>query len=97
MTFDTAVDNLRPFVPRGHGRRICIIWFQGQHKTYTDYKAKIVGVIEKQKREFVGRDNTHRSHKGIGNASLDHTYSGRPKTNLIYRAELKFKTVLEIR
>lgn len=46
LTFDTAVDNLRPFVPRGHGRRICVIWFQGQYKTYTDYKAKIVGVIE---------------------------------------------------
>ena len=47
LTFDTAVDNLRPIVPRGHNRKICVIWFQGQYRTYTDFNTKVVGIIEK--------------------------------------------------
>ncbi len=47
LTFDTDTDNLRPVVPRHHDRKICVIWFQGEYKTYTDYKTRIVGIIER--------------------------------------------------
>ncbi len=47
LTFDTDVDNFRPVVPRGHGCKICLIWLQGQYKTYTNYRTRIVGIIEK--------------------------------------------------
>ena len=47
LTFDEDVDNIRPVVPRKHGCKICLIWLQGQYKTYTDYKTSIVGIIEK--------------------------------------------------
>lgn len=47
LTFDTAVDNLRPFVPRDHGRSFCVLWFRGQYNTYKDFKTSIVGIIEK--------------------------------------------------
>lgn len=46
LTFDTQVDNLRPVVPRHHGQKICVIWFQGEYKTYTNYQTRIVGIIE---------------------------------------------------
>lgn len=47
LTFNTGVDNLRPVVPRHQNRSMCVIWLQGQYKTYTDFKTKIVGIIEK--------------------------------------------------
>ena len=46
LTFDTEVDNLRPIVPRNHGRKVCVIWFQGQYLTYKDYNTKVVGIID---------------------------------------------------
>jgi len=47
LTFDTDQDNLRPIVPRDHGCKRCLVWFQGEYRTYTDYKTRIVGLIER--------------------------------------------------
>ena len=47
LTFDATVDNLRPIVPRHHGRSICVIWFQGQYRTYEQFETRIMGIIEK--------------------------------------------------
>jgi hypothetical protein len=47
LTFDTDADNIRPVVPRRHNCTICLIWLQGQYKTYTNYNTSIVGIIEK--------------------------------------------------
>lgn len=46
LTSDTDGDNIRPFVPREHGCRTCVIWLQGQYKTYTHYNTRIVGIVE---------------------------------------------------
>ncbi len=47
LTFDSEVDNIRPIVPRNHGCTHCVIWLQGEYRTYTDYQTRIVGIIEK--------------------------------------------------
>jgi len=31
LTFDKDADNLRPFVPRSHKRKICVIWLHGHY------------------------------------------------------------------
>ena len=46
LTFDDQTDNLRPVVPRAHGCKVCVLWFQGRYSRYTDFKTRIVGIIE---------------------------------------------------
>jgi rhamnogalacturonyl hydrolase YesR len=48
LTFDPHVDNLRPFVPRKHRHKICVIWLRGKYHTYTDYHTEIAGILEKK-------------------------------------------------
>lgn len=46
LTFDVARDNLRPVVPRVHGRgeRPCVVWLRGEYRSYTDYRIDIYGL-----------------------------------------------------
>lgn len=46
LTFDSDADNFRPIVPRNHGYETCLVWMQGQYRTYTDYNTAIVGIVE---------------------------------------------------
>jgi len=41
LTFNTDVDNLRPFVPHNHKHKICVIWFQGRYDSFTDFKQRL--------------------------------------------------------
>lgn len=46
LTFDVQADNLRPFVPRQHGRKDapCVMWMRGDYRSYTDYRTDIFGI-----------------------------------------------------
>ena len=45
VTTDSVADNLRPYVPRRNGGEPCVLWFQGNYRTYTDYTCSIVGLF----------------------------------------------------
>jgi hypothetical protein len=46
MTFASSVDNLRPIMPKGCGRRTVLLWMRGKYDSYTNYNTRIVGIIE---------------------------------------------------
>lgn len=43
VTSGSASDNLRPFVPEGHGRSRALVWFRGTYTTYLDYDCDVYG------------------------------------------------------
>ncbi|GAA5495185.1 hypothetical protein Rhal01_01360 [Rubritalea halochordaticola] len=43
VTMDSAVDNIRPFVPRGHGLGESVLWLQGTYSSYQNYNTKVNG------------------------------------------------------
>ena len=45
LTRDSAVDNLRPIVPRSSGRGEILLWLRGTYKAYTDYALEAVGLL----------------------------------------------------
>ena len=45
ITSNSAVDNLRPYVPRRNGGERCVIWFRGTYASYTSYASSIVGLF----------------------------------------------------
>ena len=47
LTFDVAMDNLRPFVPRQTTLKTCVLWFRGTYITFGKYDTDIVGILEK--------------------------------------------------
>jgi hypothetical protein len=46
LTFDSPQDNLRPIVPPGHGYDRALLWFHGSYRTYTDYDARVLAILE---------------------------------------------------
>jgi hypothetical protein len=46
VTQNSAVDNLRPIVPRGMGRETMLVWMRGVYHSYTKYNTQIVGLQE---------------------------------------------------
>lgn len=45
VTVDSAMDNLRPIVPPGHGRQECLVWFYGTYTSYTNFSTKVIARI----------------------------------------------------
>lgn len=43
VTKDSAEENLRPYLPRGHGGSPAVLWFRGRYTKYTDYRCAVVG------------------------------------------------------
>ncbi|MEP6662479.1 MAG: LamG-like jellyroll fold domain-containing protein, partial [Verrucomicrobiota bacterium] len=46
ITTNSAVDNLRPYIPRGQSvTNPAVIWFRGTYNTYTSYTCEVVGLF----------------------------------------------------
>lgn len=45
LTEDSAVDNLRPIVPLGHGFDRHVLWFRGHYPTFKSYDCEVVGIF----------------------------------------------------
>jgi hypothetical protein len=45
VTHDSALDNLRPVVPRAPGRAPILLWLRGRYRAYTDYELELVGLL----------------------------------------------------
>lgn len=43
LTQNSAANNLRPIVPKNHGRTECVLWFYGSYTSYTDFSCQVVG------------------------------------------------------
>ena len=48
ITTNSAVDNLRPYIPRRNGGEPCVIWFRGTYATYSSYSCAVVGLFTSQ-------------------------------------------------
>jgi len=46
VTENSAADNLRPFVPKGHGMHRHVVWFQGTYSTYTQFNTRVMGLFD---------------------------------------------------
>jgi autotransporter-associated beta strand protein len=45
VTTNSAVDNLRPYIPRRFGGEPCVLWFRGTYTSYTSFSTAIVGMF----------------------------------------------------
>ena len=45
VTTNSAVDNLRPYIPRRQTGTSALIWFRGIYTTYSDYDCEVVGLF----------------------------------------------------
>ncbi len=45
VTKDSALDNIRPVVPRAPGREPILLWLRGRYRAYTDYDLEVVGLL----------------------------------------------------
>ncbi len=45
VTSNSAVNNLRPYVPRRYGGEACVLWFRGTYSTYTSYNCSVAGLF----------------------------------------------------
>jgi len=48
ITSESSQDNLRPFVPKGHGYDRSVLWLRGQYRSYTNFDTEVVGVFQNQ-------------------------------------------------
>lgn len=48
MTKDSSADNVRPIIPIWPGSQRAVLWLQGKMIAYTNFKFRVVGLIEKQ-------------------------------------------------
>ena len=55
LTFDANRDNIRPFVPLGHGEGACVLWLRGIHRSPSDYQMDIYGIIDPGSTSSAGR------------------------------------------
>ncbi len=55
LTFDANRDNVRPFVPHGHGQRTCVLWLRGTHRSHSDYQMDIYGILDAGSAKRVGQ------------------------------------------
>jgi len=45
LTFDANRDNIRPFVPRGHGAGPCVLWLRGIYRSHNDFRMDVYGLL----------------------------------------------------
>jgi len=45
VTRDSALDNLRPIVPRTNRADEVLLWLRGTYRSYTDYSLEAVGLL----------------------------------------------------
>ncbi|NQX00828.1 glycoside hydrolase family 88 protein [bacterium] len=45
LTFDANRDNIRPFVPRGHGAGPCVLWLRGIYRSHHDFRMDVYGLL----------------------------------------------------
>ncbi len=45
ITTNSALDNLRPYIPRRRGGEPCVLWIRGTYSSYTSYACAIVGLF----------------------------------------------------
>ena len=45
VTSNSAVDNIRPIVPKWDGNHTALIWLRGKYAAYTNYDLDVVGTI----------------------------------------------------
>lgn len=45
VTQDSAENNLRPFVPKNHGRSESVLWLKGTYTTYRNYSTRIISKL----------------------------------------------------
>jgi len=45
ITKNSALDNLRPMVPKWNNKQTMLLWYRGVYRTYTDFETEIVAVI----------------------------------------------------
>ena len=45
VTRDSALDNLRPIVPRTTRPNEVLLWLRGSYRSYTDYSLEAVGLL----------------------------------------------------
>jgi hypothetical protein len=48
VTHDSALDNLRPIVPRSAGGPPILLWLRGSYRAYTDYAQEAVGLLPRR-------------------------------------------------
>ncbi|MEK7409504.1 MAG: BNR-4 repeat-containing protein [Acidobacteriota bacterium] len=48
VTKDSAVDNIRPIVPKAEGRHKVLLWLRGTYAAYTKYDLDVVGLIQRR-------------------------------------------------
>lgn len=48
VTENSAADNLRPIVPKGHGMSHHALWFQGTYTSYTQFNTRVMGLFDPQ-------------------------------------------------
>jgi rhamnogalacturonyl hydrolase YesR len=56
LTYDANRDNIRPFVPRGHGEAACVLWLRGIHRSQSDYQMDIYGIMDAGSISLAGRN-----------------------------------------
>lgn len=42
ITENSSADNIRPFVPKNHGKKESVLWLKGVYSTYRNYSMKVV-------------------------------------------------------
>ena len=45
ITTNSALDNIRPYIPRRNGGEVCVLWLRGSYSTYISYAMSIVGLF----------------------------------------------------
>ena len=45
VTTNSAMDNLRPYVPRNHAKSPALIWFCGTYSSYSRFNSSVVGIF----------------------------------------------------
>jgi hypothetical protein len=48
VTHDSALDNLRPIVPRSANGPPILLWLRGSYRAYTDYAQEAVGLLPRR-------------------------------------------------
>jgi rhamnogalacturonyl hydrolase YesR len=45
LTYDANRDNIRPFVPKGHGAGPCVLWLRGIYRSHHDFRMDVYGLL----------------------------------------------------
>jgi len=64
ITQDSTENNIRPYVPRNHGRSESLLWLKGTYSTYKNYNTRIMSRIGEKQTSY----NDWKSQQGITGA-----------------------------